>query len=616
MWAKAGRFFREYPIPLFALIGLLLGVVLRFVFHETELSRWVWLAVLVGGGLPIVYRTARGMMQGQFASDIVAMLAIVTAVLLDEAFAGAVVVLMQSGGEAIEAYGLKRATSSLRTLLERAPRIARKKTDGHFEEVDVQEVGVGDVLLVRPGDFVPVDGMIVKGEAEIDESALTGEPLAKSKRVGDRVLSGSIDVNGAIEMRAEKVSQESQYAKIVQLVKRAQEEKAPIQRLADRYAVFFTPLTLGMAALGYWITREPSTILAVLVVATPCPLILATPLAVICGINRAADEGIIVKGGAPIEQVASAKAVLFDKTGTITFGTPFVEEVISIREEDREKLLIHAGAIEQYSSHSIAQAIVRRAKEAHATLPVPAHVQETPGRGVEGEVEGHRYCIGSPYFLEERIGKDQLKAQQSLLNSYYEQDKVLILVARDGKLIGCLVLSDRIRPAVTSMIERLRSLGVKEIVMLTGDSRRNAEVIARQAGISKVEAELLPEQKVDFVRKIGERYNPVIMVGDGINDAPALATATVGIAMGAYGTAISAEAADIVLLVDDLSKVADSVSIGQRMIYIAKQSIFIGMGLSFLLMAVAAFGLIPPPVGAMLQEIIDVAVILNALRAR
>lgn len=612
---KVLRRLRDYPIPLFAFCGLLIGAVLWLV-DLTEWAHWVWFSVMIGGGLPIVYRTARGMLKGEFATDIVAMLAIVTAVLLDQVFAGAVVVLMQSGGEAIEAFGLKRATSSLQSLLERAPRIANRKVDGRFEEVKVEKVKVGDVLLVRPGDFVPVDGIILTGEAEIDESALTGEPLSKNRKAGDRVLSGSINVDGSIEMRAERIGQESQYAKIVRLVKEAQEEKAPIQRLADKYAIFFTPLALIMAGLGFWITQEPWVILAVLVVATPCPLILATPLAVICGINRAADEGIIVKGGAPMEQVASAKAVLFDKTGTITFGTPYVEKVIPFNDIEEKTLLLSAGAIEEHSSHSIAQAIVRHAKEKGEILPPAQKTIEIPGRGMEGEVEGQLYCIGSPHFLAAKIGNEKLQAAQHLLNPYYEQDKVLILVARDNELVGCLVLSDKIRPSVPALIERLRALGVQEVVMLTGDSRKNAEVIARQAGIGKFKAELLPEQKVECVHKITEQYDSVIMVGDGINDAPALATATVGIAMGKYGTAISAEAADIVLLVDDLSKVADSIEIGQRMLTVAKQSIFIGMGLSFVLMSIAAFGVIPPPLGAMLQEIIDVAVILNALRAR
>jgi len=613
--SKFWIFFKRYPIPVFALFGLLLGVLFRFGFHRVDWSEWVWFITLVIGGLPIIFQTLKGMLQGQFASDIVAMLAIITAILTGQVFAGAVVVLMQSGGEAIEAYGLRRASSSLTELLKRAPRLARRKRGNALEEIDVTAVQRNDLLIVRPGDLVPVDGTIVEGTAEIDESALTGEPLARSKTVGDRVLSGSVDLNGAVTMRADRVSEESQYAKIVRMVKKAQEEKAPIQRLADRYAIYFTPITLLMAALGFLITHEVTTILAVLVVATPCPLILATPLAIICGINKAADSGIIVKGGAAIEQIASTQVALFDKTGTITFGTPVVEKVVPLSDMTEEKLLYHIAIIEQFSSHSIAKAIVQKALETFKTLPLPLAFHEIPGRGVEGEVDGQHYTVGSQDFIEQRIGKEN-GGHRAAVNRYYEEGKRLIFLTRDHTCLGFLVLNDHIRPEAPVLMKQLRGLGVLEIAMLTGDSKRNAEIIAKQAGIERVEAELLPEQKVDRVRQYRESYPFVMMVGDGINDAPALATATVGVAMGAYGTAISAESADIVLLVDDLSKVAVALSIGQRMLYIAKQSIWIGMGLSFILMMIALFGVIPPPLGAMLQEIIDVAVILNALRAR
>ena len=609
-------FVKNSPLPIFALFGLLSGIFLRFGLHQPDWSEWTWYATLVVGGAPIIYKTLYGLFKGRFASDIVAMLAIFAAIFLNQAFAGAIVVLMQSGGEAIEAFGLRRATSSLSALMKRAPRIARRKKDNQMEEIDVKSVKVGDILIVRPGDLIPVDGTIVNGSAEIDESAVTGEPLTRNKTVGDRLLSGSVDVNGAFEMCADKVSHESQYAKIVTLVKNAQEEKAPLQRLADRYAILFTPLTLLMGVLGYFLTQDLTTVLAVLVVATPCPLILAAPLAVICAINRAADVGIIVKGGAPIEQIASTQAVLFDKTGTITFGVPYVEKIVPLGDESEENILYHAAILEQFSSHSIAKAIVKKALAKIKNLPLPTHFLETPGQGVEGVVDNQRYAIGSQISMEAKFGAGCLNHHQNIANDFFEKNNLIIYVAKNESCIGMIVLSDKIRPEVPALILKLHSLGVKEMVMITGDGKRNAAVIAKQAGIRSFAAELKPEQKVDIVRQMEKKYTHVIMVGDGINDAPALATATVGIAMGAYGTAISAEAADIVLLVDDLTKVADAIAIGQKMLRIAKQSIFIGIGLSFLLMIFAAQGLIMPALGAMLQEFIDIAVILNALRAR
>lgn len=607
---------KSYPIPLWAITGLLVGAVVYFGFRNPSLAEKIWYVTLIIGAVPILYHTIKGMLQGKFALDIVAMLAIIAAVWMQQAFAGVVIVLMQSGGEALESFGLKRASSSLDALLARAPRIARRKKGNGLEEIVVELVKIGDILIVRPGDLIPVDGTIVQGEAEVDESAVTGEPLARSKKAGATVLSGSVDVNGVFEMRADKVSEDSQYARMVQLVKRAQEEKAPIQRLADRYALFFTPLTLLMCAIGYFITRDPTTILAVLVVATPCPLILATPVAVISGINRAAQEGIIVKGGAPIEQIARAQVVVFDKTGTITFGMPFVEEIVPLNGTTASELLRKVGSVEQLSCHTIAQSLTKKALDQFPQLPLAQNFKEVPGRGVEGDVDGEHIAVGSQAYLEERLGKDFFKNNEHVLSAAQRKGKLVIFVSVGKIFSGVIEFADKIRPGVPGMIRELHRLGVKMTMMLTGDSEKNAELIAREAGIEQVHAHLLPEQKVEAIHALNQKYSCTVMVGDGINDAPALASATVGVAMGAHGTGITAEAADIVLLVDDVTKVADAVFIGQRMLHIAKQSIFVGIGLSFCLMIVAAFGHIEPAIGAMLQEVIDAAVILNALRAR
>lgn len=609
---------RRYPIPVFSLAGMVAGLIFQLAFGLPSIARWVWYGALIIGGIPIVWGTLRGIFRGQFASDIVAMLAIIAAILMDQSFAGVIVVLMQSGGEAIEDYGLRRATSSLDALLARAPRLAsRKKADGTMETINVDQVKVGDNLFVRPGDLVPVDGEILTGKSEIDESAITGEPLPKAKTVGDKVLSGSINLNGGLEMRADKLSQESQYARIVELVKKAQVEKPPIERLADHYAIYFTPITLVVSVIGFLITLSPVTILAVLVVATPCPLILATPIAVISGVNRAAKRGIIVKGGTAIEQIGRAKAVAFDKTGTITFGSPFVERIVSLDSFTQEEILFKAGCVGQLSSHVAAQSIARKAEREFTKLEAPLEFVETAGAGVEGTIQGQKILVGSKRFLETRLGKKVLgRRLEDVIEETQSHGRLLTFVAIGSDPAGVIVFSDQLRAGVPSMIQRLHELGVEKTIMLTGDNVENALTIAREAGIQDVEANLLPGQKVDMLQKLKEKYNPLIMVGDGINDAPALATATVGVAMGAHGAGISAEAADIVLLVDDISAMSDAILISQRMLKVAKQGIFIGLGSSFGLMMIAAFGYIPPAIGAILQELIDASVILNALRAR
>jgi heavy metal translocating P-type ATPase len=608
MERKFWSLLRDNLLPLLVLVGLAGGAFLRFGAGQPESARWVWLAALVVGGAPLVAQTVRGMLRGNFASDVVATLSIVTALVMGEYFAGLIIVLMQSGGEALERYSLRRASSALEQLLARAPRRAHRVEGDRLVEVDVEEVRAGDLLVLRPGDLVPVDGTLLSEYAAIDESALTGEPLARTKHQGDRLLSGGVNRGHAAEMRATAVAAASQYAKMVELVRRAQVEKPPLQRLADRYAVWFTPLTLAMSAFGWLITGDPRTVLAVLVVATPCPLILAVPVAVIGGVNRAAREGIIVKGGAALEQIGRARAVVFDKTGTLTYGTPVVTEVVPFGDATVDDVLRAAGGAEQLSAHPVGVATAAEAKRLMGTLPRPEYFHEEPGRGVEADIDGQRVLVGSPGFLTERMGEFVLPAPDRTVG-------LAAYVAIDGELSGVVHLDDQMRPGVPGLLRRLARLGVRHTALLTGDNAANAEAIGARAGIAQVEADLLPEDKVRIVTEIGARHAPVVMVGDGINDAPALASATVGVAMGAKGTGISAEAADIVLLEDDVAKVGEAVAIGGHMLRIAKQSIYVGLGLSIGFMVVAAFGYIPPAAGALIQEAIDVAVILNALRA-
>ncbi len=614
--AGVKSFVRRYPIPAFAITGLVIGGMTYSILNIPELGQWIWLATLITGGAPIVWDTIRGMVRGHFASDIVAMLAILTAVLSNEALPGVVIVIMQSGGKALEDYALRRSSSSLDALLARSPHIAYRKKDETLEEIDVTGIKIGDLLAVRPGDLVPVDGHVTKGQVVIDESALTGEPLSKTKNIDDDLFSGTVNVGDAFEMIADRVSEESQYAKIVQLVKKAQAEKAPIQRLADRYAIWFTPITITISIFGWLITRNLETILSVLVVATPCSLIFATPVAIMSGINKAAKLGIIVKSSASIEQIGKAEAVLFDKTGTITFGTPVVEKIVAINSINPDDLLMKAASVEQLSSHPAARALVGKAKEKSMKIGMPTDFHEIPGAGVEGDINGEHIIVGSESIFEKNNDGRSLEYILALKKDIEPQKQMLAFIGINSILVGAVVFSDKIRTGVKLMIQRFYELGIKETVILTGDSFDNAKTIAEQAGVTRFESNLLPEQKVISVKKLRQRYKNIIMVGDGINDAPALAAATVGVAMGAHGTAVSAEAADMVLLVDDVTKVSHAMEIGRRTVQIAKQSIYVGLGASFIFMVIASFGLIPPTIGALLQEVFDVAVILNALRAR
>ncbi|HET7584440.1 MAG TPA: heavy metal translocating P-type ATPase [Gemmatimonadaceae bacterium] len=596
---------RRSPLVVIAAVGLAGGLVARLA-GAADVSRLILLAALLLGGAPLVVQTLRGMLHGRFAADVVAMLAIVTAAILGEYFAGVVIVLMQSGGEALERYAMRRASNSLEALLANAPKEARRMVNGSIEAIPVEDVRVGDLLVIRPGDLVPVDAEVVSGTSAIDQAAITGEPAPVRAQPGTLLASGSVNLDGVLEVRATRESAESQYQIIMALVARARRERPPIQRIADRYAIWFTPFTLVMCGVAYVITRDPGAVLAVLVVATPCPLILATPVAVIAGISRAADRGIIVKTGAAIEQVGRALAVVFDKTGTLTLGHPTVAQLHARDGLSETELLRLAASVEQLSSHHLGQAIAGAAQARALPLVPPSEFAEQAGQGVAGTVDGHRVEIGSGGYLRAR-GIDVPDGDRA---------GTVAQVAVDGRVAGEIVFADAIRPQAAELVTRLKAAGVREIAMVTGDHRVAAESVARAVGIATVRADLLPPQKVAVVEELARRYDTVVMVGDGINDAPALATATVGVAMGAHGTAASAEAADIVILVDDVSRVGDAVEISRRMRRVAMQSIVVGLGVSGLLMVIASLGHIDPPAGAVMQEALDAAVILNALRAR
>jgi heavy metal translocating P-type ATPase len=573
----------------------------------------IWAAALAGVLVPLTASVTRSLRAGDVGVDAIALLAMAGALALGELLAGAVVALMLSGGNALEAAAAHRAKRELTALLERAPRIAHRRVGSGVQEVSVDAVLPDDVIVLRAGDVVPVDGVVASGRATIDESSLTGEPLPVTCAPGDPVRSGTVNVGEAFDLRATRRASDSAYAAIVRLVQDAEHQRAPFVRMADRYAAFLLPGTVLLAAAAWASSGEPVRALAVLVVATPCPLILAAPIALVSGVSRAARAGIVVKGAAVIEQLGRVRTVLLDKTGTLTLGAPAVERIVALDGHDANELLRLAASVDELSAHVVAEALVHDAEARGLVLAEARDVQERPGDGIEGTVEGRCVAVGSRSFLRERgvavDGQDAARLDAP--------GRAQVHVAVDGGLAGILVMADRPRPDAAAAVAALRDAGAVRVAMVTGDDRATAEEVARGVGLDEVFADCGPEDKLAVLRDVesdpGSRL--VVMVGDGVNDAPALAAADIGIAMAAAGSTVSAETADVVITVDRIDRVAQALRLGRRAIAIARQSVLVGMGLSFAAMVAAALGHIPPVAGALLQEGIDVAVILNALRA-
>ncbi|HUH15625.1 MAG TPA: heavy metal translocating P-type ATPase [Gaiellaceae bacterium] len=597
-------------LALQALLALAAGGVLHGL-DRPGLGDLVWAGSTALMLVPLTWSVARTLLRRDVGVDAIALVAIATALALGEYLAGAVVALMLAGGNALEAYAARRARRELTSLVERQPRVAHRLRAGAIEEVPLADVVPGDAILVRAGEIVPVDGVVAGEEAALDEAALTGEPLPRTARRGEPVHSGTANAGDAFELRAVRPASESTYAALVRLVEQAGRRRARFERLADQYAAFFLPVTLATAGGAWALSGDPVRALAVLVIATPCPLILAAPIAFVAGVSRAARAGVIVKGAAAIEQLGRARTVLLDKTGTLTVGTPRVERVARFDGRGEAELLRLAASLDQLSAHPLAEALVREAAARGLGLSFPSRVEERPGHGIEGDVDGRRVTVGDAIWLAERgyAGADATPLA--------DEGRVTVLVGVDGRLSGALVLADRLRDDARAAVDELRGAGIAHIAMVTGDRRAVGEEIGRALGVDRVYAERTPEDKLEVVRAVQRQpgLRPVVMVGDGVNDAPALALADVGIAMGSAGATVSSETADAVIVVDRIDRVAHAVRIGRRSLGIARQSVIAGMALSFVGMALAALGHITPVAGALIQEAIDVAVILNSLRA-
>ena len=577
---------------------------------DSFVSGCLVIATLIGMSLASIW-VVRALLHRRLGVDLIALAALLGTLLVDEYLAGAIITVMLVTGRALEAWAAGRAERELRALLEHGPRVAHRYTQQRLVNCPLDEVAVGDVLLVQPGEVVPVDGTVRGAMAVVDESALTGESLPVQRDADEVVRSGAVNAGGPFDLVAITNVADSTYAGIVRLVEQASASTSPFVRLADRYALGFLFVSFTTAGLAWLISGDPVRAVAVLVVATPCPLILAAPVAIVAGLSRCARRGVVVKGGAALEALAAADVLLFDKTGTLTQGRPTIIEIVAAEGFSASEVLRLAASLDQVSPHVLASAIVRGAHRRGLELVMPSDASERPGDGVSGVVSGRRVHVGNDAWAG--VIGDEGWVLRARSTAEFE-GAVCVFVSIDGTPAGAVILSDPIRPDAARTIRNLRHRGIRRVVMVTGDRAEVASSVGAMLGVDDIVAQQTPADKVEVVRRETARGS-TIMVGDGINDAPALAAATVGVAIGARGSTASSETADVVLTVDRLDRLGEAHLIARRARSIAVQSVMAGMILSLLAMGAAAVGVLPPTWGALLQEVIDIAVILNALRA-
>jgi heavy metal translocating P-type ATPase len=600
------RFLRDYKLFSLTLLALVLGLLLQLVGQPT-ISHWVLGTAAIVAVLPLLWGMWQDLRSGSYGIDILAATAIITSVILGQFWAAIVVVLMLTGGESLEDFAEHRARSELDALLAHAPQKTTVIRKGKDISVAVSEVRVGDKVLIKPGELVPVDCIIIEGTASFDESSLTGESLPQAKQVDQQLVSGSINLDGAVTARATATAEDSQYQRIISLVRSAAASQAPFVRLADRYSLPFTFMAYAIALTAWVLSGHAIRFLEVIIVATPCPLLLAAPIALISGMARASKYGIIVKTGSALERLAESTAIAFDKTGTLTSGTLQVADIKTFGSNSQETVLGLAASLEQNSNHVVAKAVIDAAAEDKIKVAKAKHVKEFAGRGLEAHYKGAHILVGRWSLLEENGVQ---------LPGKFKPDSVkqtALYVAIDDELAGLITFSDQIRPETKATLERLHRTGIKHLMMITGDNAATATAVAQELGISEVYAETLPADKLHVLHNA--KHRPMAFVGDGVNDAPILTAADVGIALGARGSAAASESADMVIMLDDIGRVATAHHIAKRTFQIARQSILIGIALSVGLMFVFATGKFPPLAGAIIQEVVDVVVIFNALRA-
>ncbi|MGO2695804.1 heavy metal translocating P-type ATPase [Bavariicoccus seileri] len=580
-----------------------IALIAEFGFKQPEIAFWL---ILLIGGITTVSMFI-GMIQtlksGKYGVDILAITAIVATLAVGQYWASLTVLIMLTGGDSLEDYASRQAGKELKTLLDNTPTTAHLLTENTVTDVKVETVKIGDRILVKPGEVIPVDAIVEKGSSFVDESSLTGESKPVDKTVGDELMSGSLNGDAALTVKVYKEAKDSQYQLLVKLVKESAERPAKFVRLADRYAVPFTLVAYVIGGVAWLLSKDPVRFAEVMVVASPCPLILAAPVALVAGMSRSSRHGIVVKTGMTIEKLAKAQTVAFDKTGTITAGQLFVDRVEIVDSSyDRHTVIQLAASAEQASTHILSRSLIAAAKKEKIKLLLSEDLEEVTGQGIKATVDGKSVKVG--------------KASFAHTESHISSDETAVFVSVDDQFVGMITFKDIIRKETPETIKQLRSMGIENISLITGDKDSIAQTIAKQVGITNVHSECLPEDKIAILKNVDDSQRPVIMVGDGVNDAPALSIADVGIAMGAHGSTAASESADAVILRDDLSRVAEAVEISRNTMKIAKQSVLIGIFICVFLMLVASFGVIPALLGAAFQEVIDTVSILSALRAK
>ncbi len=607
MLKKIIKFIIQYKLFSLALLGVIVAIILWFLNLKT-LSNFVLGFVSVVELIPILKDMYEDVRNGTYGIDILAATAIGASVLLHQYWAAIIVVIMLTGGESLDEFANHRARSELDALLKNSPKKAHLLRSGKIIDVKASSLKIGDKFVVKPGEIVPVDGIVIEGNSSFNEASLTGESTPVYKNSKDQILSGSINLEGLITAKASASAKDSQYQQIIKLVESAAASQSPFVRLADRYSIPFTIMAYLIAGAVWYLTGQPIRFLEVIIVATPCPLLLAAPIALVSGMSLASKHGVIVKTGSALEKLAEAETIAFDKTGTLTHGELEVEEVVAVNKSSQKDLVILAASLEQFSSHIVAKSIIDYAKMKNLKLIKVKNLKEESGMGLIADLKGNKITVGRLELLKREGIKIPYEFKKLTTIS-----KTSVFVAKDKDLIGYITLNDEIRKEAKKTISELKSLGLKHILMVTGDNNKIAKTIASKIGIREVVAEALPANKLKVIEEV--KNKPVVFVGDGVNDAPVLTASDVGIALGAKGSTAASESADMVIMPDDITKVVSAYKISLHTFKIARQSILAGIALSLVLMLIFASGKFMPVYGAVIQEVVDVVVIFNALRA-